>query len=111
MTSGNVTAYVTEEFVDGTEGYRIWSNGRCEQWGSFAGTKSITFLKNYANTNYMLLAYVTSKTSGEAYNGVFGTAKTTTGFTASGFAGTTNDAWIITTCGTCNWYSSGILAS
>ena len=111
LTSGNVTAYVTEEFVDGTEGYRIWSNGRCEQWGSFAGHKSITFLKNYADTNYMLLAYVTSKTSNEAYNGVFGTAKTTTGFTAGGFAGTLNDAWIISTLGTCNWYSSGILAS
>lgn len=111
LTSGNVTAYVIEEFIDGTEGYRIWSNGRCEQWGSFAGAKSITFLKNYADTNYMLLAYVTLKTSNEAYNGVFGTQKTTTGFTASGFAGTVNDAWVITTCGTVNWYTSGLLAS
>lgn len=111
LTSGDVTAHVIAEFVDGTEGYREWSNGRCEQWGSFVGPKSITFLKDYADTNYMLLAYVTSKTSGEAYNGVFGTKKTTTGFTAGGFAGTANDAWIITTCGTCDWYSSGILAS
>lgn len=111
LTSGNVTAYVTEEFVDGTEGYRVWSNGRCEQWGSFDGPKSITFLKSYANTNYMLLAYVTLKTSGEAYNGVFGTQKTTTGFAAGGFAGTLNDAWIINACGTVNWYSSGVLAS
>lgn len=111
LTSGNVTAYVTEEFVDGTEGYRIWNNGRCEQWGSFAGPKSITFLKNYADTNYMLLAYVALKTSGEAYNGVFGTKKQATGFTATGLAGTTGDAYIIETCGTVNWYTSGVLAS
>lgn len=111
LTSGNVTAYVTEEFVDGTEGYRIWNNGRCEQWGSFVGPKSITFLKNYADTNYMLLAYVALKTSGEAYNGVFGVEKQTTGFFASGFAGTTADAYIIKTCGTVNWYTSGVLAS
>lgn len=111
LTGGDVTAYVIEEFVDGTEGYRVWSNGRCEQWGSFTGGKSITFLKNYVDTNYTLLAYVVSKTSNEAYNGVFGTTKTTTGFSASGFAGTTNDAWIITTVGVCNWYTSGVLAS
>lgn len=110
LTSGNVTAYVTEEFVDGTEGYRVWSNGRCEQWGSFVGPKSITFLKNYADTNYMLLAYVALKTSGEAYNGVFGTNKQATGFTAGGLAGTTGDAFIISTCGTVNWYTSGVLA-
>lgn len=110
LTSGNVTAYVTEEFVDGTEGYRIWSNRRCEQWGSFVSARSITFLKNYADTNYMLLAYVTLKTSGEAYNGVFGTNKQATGFAASGLAGTTGDAYIIETCGTVNWYTSGVLA-
>lgn len=110
-TIGNMAAYVTEEFVNGTEGYRVWSNGRCEQWGSFNNPKSITLLKSYANTNYMLLAYVTLKTSDEAYNGVFGTKKTTTGFTVDGFAGTLNDAWIIQTCGTVNWYTSGELAS
>lgn len=109
-TIGNMAAYVTEEFVDGTEGYRVWSNGRCEQWGSFVGPKSITFLKNYADTNYILLAYVTLKTSSEPYNGVFGTEKRTTGFTAGGFAGTTEDAYIIKTCGTVNWYTSGVLA-
>lgn len=59
----------------------------------------------------MLLAYVVLKTSGEAYNGVFGTQKLATGFTVGGFAGTTGDAYIITTCGTVNWYTSGVLAS
>lgn len=111
LTSGDVAAYVTEEFIDGTEGYRLWSNGRCEQWGSFTGPKSITFLKNYADTNYTLLISVVVKTSGEAYNGVFGTEKTTTGFKAGGLAGTTGDAYIISTTGTCNWYTSGTLAT
>lgn len=53
-TIGNMAAYVTEEFIDGTEGYRIWSNGRCEQWGYKSGTtsESITFLKPFEDTNY-----------------------------------------------------------
>lgn len=110
-TIGDVKTYVTEEFIDGTEGYRLWSNGRCEQWGSFTGPKSITFLKNYADTNYTLLISVVVKTSGEAYNGVFGTEKTTTGFKAEGLAGTTGDAYIISAIGTCNWYTSGTLAT
>lgn len=110
LTSGDVSAYVIEEYVNGTEGYRVWSNRRGEQWGSFVGPKSITFLKNYADTDYMLLAYVTLKTSGEAYNGVFGTKKQATGFTADGLAGTTGDAYIIDSCGTVNWYTSGVLA-
>lgn len=111
LTSGNVAAHVTEEFINGTEGYRLWSNGRCEQWGSFTGPKTITFLKNYTDTNYTLLVSVAVKTSGEAYNGVFGTEKTTTGFKAGGLAGTTGDAYIISTTGTCDWYTSGTLAS
>ena len=57
--SSTSTAYVTEEFVDGTEGYRVWSNGRCEQWGQKTSTtdiQTVTFLKTYANTNFTLLA-------------------------------------------------------
>lgn len=111
LTSGDVAAYVTEEFINGTEGYRLWSNGRGEQWGSFTGPKPITFLKNYADTNYTLLISVVAKTSGEPYNGVFGIEKTTTGFDAGGLAGTTGDAYIISTTGTCNWYTSGTLAT
>lgn len=57
--SSTSTAYVAEEFVDGTEGYRVWSNGRCEQWGQKTSTtdiQTVTFLKTYANTNFTLLA-------------------------------------------------------
>ena len=55
LTSGNVTAYVTEEFIDGTEGYRIWSNGRCEQWGRHVNNHAnITLLKTMKNNTYLV---------------------------------------------------------
>ncbi len=46
--------YVTETYVNGVSGYRVWSDGYCEQWGN-SGTSSgvtITLLKSYGNTNY-----------------------------------------------------------
>lgn len=51
------TIHVIETFVDGTSGYRIWSDGYCEQWGvvdigDFSGYKSITLLKKYIDTEF-----------------------------------------------------------
>ena len=88
LTSGNVAAYVTEEFVDGTEGYRIWSNGRCEQWGVFSSGSQIsgkyeytvTLLQPYKDANYQ--AYITPIVlgAGESTIGVLATGRTTTQF-------------------------------
>ena len=53
--------HITKTYVNGTSGYRIWSDGYCEQWGRANypqvpanGSKSttITFLKKFANVNY-----------------------------------------------------------
>lgn len=54
--------YVTETYVNGTSGYRVWSDGWCEQWGywdyntSVGAAKtvitSITLLKTFKNTDY-----------------------------------------------------------
>ena len=54
LTSGNVTAYVTETYVNGTSWYRVWSDGWCEQGGKSLGTdaRTINLLKTFANTNY-----------------------------------------------------------
>lgn len=47
-------AYTT--YVDGTSGYRISPDGWCEQWGRTTvnenSTTTVTFLKEFANTNY-----------------------------------------------------------
>lgn len=50
-------AYVTETYVSGTQGYRVWSDGFIEQWGkvSVSGENSdniLTFQKPFKNTNY-----------------------------------------------------------
>lgn len=51
--SGGIT--IKDTFVDGTSGYRIWTDGYCEQWGYVAQTGNyvtITFLKAFKDTNY-----------------------------------------------------------
>ena len=53
--------HVIETYVNGTSGYRIWSDGYCEQWGVANYPKipsrtskitTITLLKKFANVNY-----------------------------------------------------------
>ena len=53
----NPKAYITETWVSGTSGYRIWSDGFIEQWGKIhlSGETSyhtLTFKKAFKNTNY-----------------------------------------------------------
>lgn len=52
-------AHITETYVNGTSGYRIWSDGFKEQWGRIGVDKSqatgtVTFLKAFSNANYNL---------------------------------------------------------
>ena len=50
---------VIETYVNGTSGYRIWSDGYCEQWGISAITPNlvtVTLLKPYINVNYNITA-------------------------------------------------------
>ena len=62
--------HIIETYVNGTSGYRIWSDGYCEQWGkvrlngAISSTNlTITFLKKFANSNYFSIA------SADANNG------------------------------------------
>lgn len=50
-------AYVTETYVSGTQGYRVWSDGFIEQWGKayVSGENTnwtLTFQKAFRNTDY-----------------------------------------------------------
>lgn len=71
-------AYVTETYVSGTQGYRVWSDGFIEQWGKvivFGEDRDnvLTFQKPFKNTDYNIQttawrisdrhACVTSKTA------------------------------------------------
>lgn len=53
-------AHIVETYHNGTNWYRVWSDGWCEQGGrttsySGAGYQTITLLKQMADTNYTLL--------------------------------------------------------
>ena len=67
-TIGNMAAYVTETYVNGTSWYRVYSDGWCEQGGyyknSSASTKNFTFLKSFINNNYYLSCSATCTENG-----------------------------------------------
>ena len=110
-TIGNMAAYITETYVNGTSGYRLYSDKWCEQWGyKTGGSNTVTLLKEYKDTNYGVLAYVNIKTTGEAYNFCWSGTKTVSTFTIGGNGGTLNDAWIIQTAGTIYWKAEGYIA-
>lgn len=48
--------YLVQSYVNGTSGYRVWSDGYCEQWGriliSIKQDVTVTFLKEFKNTDY-----------------------------------------------------------
>lgn len=44
---------VVEEHTEGTQGYRIYNDGYCEQWG-VAQSQTIQFIKTFKNTEYLL---------------------------------------------------------
>lgn len=63
--------YLVQSYVNGTSGYRVYSDGWCEQWGksnSTSGQETITLTKAYNSINFTVLA--TSYT-----NNFYGTAQ------------------------------------
>lgn len=76
--------FVIETYENGTSGYRIWSDGYCEQWGSNCSSGTITFLKKFADTNIVLTMTRNSPYEGgisSAFHGSWTKIPTTTGFT------------------------------
>lgn len=52
-------AYIIQTYTNGTSGYRIWSDGYCEQWGRLAANSdtiyTVNLLKEMRDTNYLCL--------------------------------------------------------
>lgn len=51
--------YLVQSYVNGTSGYRVYSDGWCEQWGksnSTSGQETITLTKAYNSINFTVLA-------------------------------------------------------
>lgn len=76
IDKNSLTAYVIETYHSGTEWYRVWSDGWCEQGGRITGT-NVVFLKPFIDTNYSF--------SGVSINSsAAGSANTVTNMTTSG---------------------------
>lgn len=98
-----VKAYIVETYVNGTSGYRIWSDGYCEQWGlssAVGGGSSVmvSLLKSYVNVNYniTLASYGSYTAASEANDTVY--ALTTSSFKiSSGYIASQQKMW--KTCG------------
>ena len=100
--SGNVKASITTTYVNGTSGYRIWSDGFIEQWGRTAAltdaTVTVTFSKAFSNTNYLLIGMAVN--AGWRVN-VYSSSHTAT--TAILGAGAINGSGT----GNISWYAAG----
>jgi len=107
---------VVETYTNGTSWYRVWSDGWCEQ-GGVTGTESttrgqtisISFLKQFADTNYTVIAS-DGTTSKDTYSNSVGIitllngTKTATGVSVASYGFSTSDAH-----GVINWVAKGYL--
>ena len=61
-------AVVIENYLNGTSGYRVWSDGYCEQWGRTVfktnGTVTVNLFKTMKNTAYTCQITLFGNTSG-----------------------------------------------
>lgn len=82
LSPSSKVVQLVESHVDGKSGYRLYSDGYCEQWDDNTGTalSSITFLKPYKDTNYTVLASSGYPNNNAVYNSFLPHQKTTTGF-------------------------------
>lgn len=64
LDASDVAAYIVKTYQNGASGYRIYSDGRCQQWGRQSGT-TVTLLKTYRNVQYniQLTVYNTDETA------------------------------------------------
>lgn len=102
----NGTRTVVETYINGTSGYRVWSDGYCEQWGITIGSgTTVTLLKTFANINYIILF---DPYNGEASSGAYSDRKVVKNITTSSFffGYTSGDA----IPSTCSWLAKGYLA-
>lgn len=82
LSPSSKVVQLVESYISGKSGYRVYSDGYCEQWDDNTGTAltSITFLKPYKDTNYTVLASSGYPNNNAVYNSFLPHNKTTTGF-------------------------------
>jgi hypothetical protein len=70
--ANKINVYIIESFEDGTNGYIVWSNGYCEQWGAYTATGdnsgAVKLHKEFKNALYFVTAQFTGSYSRERGN-------------------------------------------
>ena len=92
-----IKIYIIDTFREGASGYRIWSDGYCEQWGEYKtsgdNNSLVSLKKKFADTNYFVTAQFTGAYKRERgdYNysqeGPAITNKTATSFNVATWSG------------------------
>ena len=95
--AAKINVYIIDFYENGSNGYVIWSNGYCEQWGTYRATGdnagSVKLHKAFKNNQYFVTAQFTGTYSRERgdYNysqeGPAITGRTTTGFNVATWSG------------------------
>ncbi len=108
-TGAGAKAYITSTYISGTNWYRVWSDGWLEQGGvtgalSSGSTTTITFLKAFANTNYIITGGSHPNDSENTLGriGAFSRTKQTTSITVcnNGWSNNYNAVYV-------DWYACG----
>lgn len=89
--------YITETWVSGTSGYRIYSDGFIEQWGKCTSRNiTVTFPLAFSNTNYTLVGGLIPGDPTQSYQHLNFKSQTATSFYFQSY-----DNY------TCKWYACG----
>ncbi len=90
------SAQIIETYQNGTSGYRVYSDGYCEQWGYINVPGTFTFLKTFKDTNYAYCAGFTMAPA--AQRNMFVTAITSSSITIAKYSATAGASSILA-CG------------
>lgn len=108
VDKNSLTAYVIDTYSSGTDWYRVWSDGWCEQGGYYNGaigtdaSTTITLLKNYKDTNYSVYQQTYASTSMAEGTDICVQSKTTSNFVLC------NEGYVATMYGL-NWEAKGYI--
>ena len=82
--------YITQTYVNGTSGYRIWSDGYCEQWGVVTGSDgqivTTQFVKTFKNIPNMSANFTYNIEGTVGYKYIQARNVTTTSFQITAFS-------------------------
>lgn len=108
IDDNSLHAYVISSYHNGTDWYRVWSDGWCEQGGYYNGSigtdasTTITLLKNYKDTNYSVYQQTYASTSISEGTDICVQSKTTSNFILC------NEGYVATMYGL-NWEAKGYI--